>query len=225
MRPPLALGPVAVIGISSGDHRTGRDLISLVGAAAQGGLQHVILREPQLDERALVDLYRRLAPAFGAGLMLHAGHPSALRLAAAIGCGLHLPARADAAAARAVVKGLLGQSCHDAVEVAAARRAGCDYVLLSPVFAPGSKPAGDHHPLGLAGLRDGCATAGLPVIALGGINPQNAADCLRVGAAGIAAVTALWPPDCTPEDCRDRARRLRAAAAAAIAPGPAPPLG
>lgn len=219
------LGPAVVVGVSSGDHQTGRDLISLLQGAADGGLRVVILREPQLTERALVHLYRRLAPSFGAGLLLHGSHASALHLAAAIGCGLHLPARADAAAARPLVHGLLGQSCHHPLEVAAARRAGCDYVLLSPVYSPGSKPQDERRPLGLDGLRDVCATAGLPVVALGGINPQNAGDCLRAGAAGIAAVTALWPPDCTPEDCGNRARTLVAAAASAMGPGPTPQPG
>jgi thiamine-phosphate pyrophosphorylase len=200
-----------LIGISSGDHRAGRDLVSMLAAAARGGLPAVILREPQLSARELVALARRLAPAFGPGLVLHGRHPDALALAAAGGFGLHLPAGVDAGAARARTAGLLGQSCHGPEELAAAARAGCDYALLSPIFAPHSKPADPRRPLGIDGLARACADPPLPVLALGGLDPERARGCLEAGAHGVAALGGLWPPDATPEQVEGAARAFLAA--------------
>jgi thiamine-phosphate pyrophosphorylase len=93
---------------------------------------------------------------------------------------------------------LVGRSCHNADELSQARRDGCDYVTLSPVFQTPSKP-GYGPALGLTGLaglvpRTGLAAAvGLPreamaVYALGGIQPVDVAGCLAAGAYGIAVM-------------------------------------
>ena len=88
-----------------------------------------------------------------------------------------------------VTSGLLvGRSCHDAAEVAAAHDEGVDYVSLSPVYPSISKPAhGDA--LETSGLRFiTTGHQGLPVYALGGVTPENAGECIRSGAAGVIAV-------------------------------------
>ena len=80
-----------VVGVTPGDHGTGRELVSLAEGLARGGITALVLREPQLDERDYVTLARRLAPIFPGGIVLHAKHPSALELAAVGDWGLHLP--------------------------------------------------------------------------------------------------------------------------------------
>jgi len=81
---------------------------------------------------------------------------------------------------------LVGRSCHGRAEVAAAAAEGCDYALLSPIFPTASKP-GYGPALGTGALAD----HPLPVWALGGIEPGNAASCLAAGAAGVAVMGAL----------------------------------
>ena len=79
----------------------------------------------------------------------------------------------DADVLRARIRGTLSQSCHDAAALRRAAAAGCDFAFLSPVFSPQSKP-GDLRPtLGVAGLAALCASAPLPVVALGGIGPAE----------------------------------------------------
>lgn len=105
------------------------------------------------------------------------------------GRGLHLPDRAPVAAER---DGVVCAAAHDRAGLARAAALGCTFALLSPVFPPGSKP-GDRRPtLGLPGLSALCAAAPLPVLALGGITPQNAAACRRAGAWGVAALGACF---------------------------------
>ena len=210
----------ALIGISAGDHRCGRDLVSLAEGAARGGLRAIILRESLLGERALVDLARRLAPTFGEGLLLHGRSPAGLEIAERSGWGLHLPDRLlegapSLAEHRRAVRGLLGQSVHDAAGLAAAADAGLDYVILAPVFAPGSKPGDVRPTLGIAGLIALIAGAGLPVYALGGVGPEAAGACIAAGAIGVASLSALFGPEATPESAERAARALLLVASAA----------
>ena len=65
---------------------------------------------------------------------------------------------------------------------------GADYVLAAPVFRPRSKQD-TREPLGLEGLRTIVEASPIPVLALGGITEENAGECLRYGAVGVAAIS------------------------------------
>lgn len=82
---------------------------------------------------------------------------------------------------------LIGVSCHSVAEVQAAEAAGASYAIFGPVFDTPSKRAFGS-PQGIAKLAAACIAARIPVIAIGGIDEGNAAECLRAGAAGIAAI-------------------------------------
>ncbi|MGH9689679.1 MAG: thiamine phosphate synthase [Candidatus Acidiferrales bacterium] len=82
---------------------------------------------------------------------------------------------------------LIGVSCHSVEEVRQAENAGASYVFFGPVFdTPSKKPFGS--PQGLAQLSEACRNVRIPVIAIGGVDETNGAECLRAGAAGIAAI-------------------------------------
>ena len=81
---------------------------------------------------------------------------------------------------------ILGVSAHDDADVAAAVAAGADYATLSPIFATTSKP-GYGPELGLAALTR-AARHGLPLLALGGVMPERAHECVAAGAAGVAVM-------------------------------------
>lgn len=99
--------------------------------------------------------------------------------------GVHLPA----ASPKQVLDGLtVGRSCHTLDEVKAATDA--DFVTFGPIFdTPGKGPA-----LGLPTLRE-AAALGKPVYALGGVNWENADDCMRNGATGIAGIRLFQNPE------------------------------
>ena len=68
-----------------------------------------------------------------------------------------------------------------------------DYLGAGPVWDTPSKHDADPA-LELDGLRAICAAAGVPVIAIGGIDAANAGDCIRAGAAGVATIRAATDP-------------------------------
>ena len=81
-------------------------------------------------------------------------------------------------------------TAHSLAEIAMARRARADAVLLSPVFATRSHPGA--RTLGPLRFRLLAARAGMPVIALGGM---NAARRRRLGCTRWAAIDGLIPKD------------------------------
>ena len=82
---------------------------------------------------------------------------------------------------------LIGVSCHSLEAVKAAEGGGADYLFFGPVFVTPSKAAYGA-PQGLKRLAEVCRAVALPVLAIGGITLENAADCLSAGASGIAAI-------------------------------------
>jgi thiamine-phosphate pyrophosphorylase len=104
--------------------------------------------------------------------------------------GVHL-GQADAGAARARARGLLlGRSATSYDEAVAAD---ADYLGVGPIWTTPSKV--DAAPaLGLTELERICRAVTVPVIAIGGVDPANARDCIRAGAAGVAVIRAATDP-------------------------------
>ena len=125
--------------------------------------------------------------AAGVALVVNDDVEAALRLGAD---GVHL-GRGDVGAERAREAGLLlGLSAGSVEEAREAEAAGASYVGAGPVWSTPSKPdAGP--PLGLDGLAATCEAVAVPVVAIGGIDAANAADCIRAGAAGVAVIRAV----------------------------------
>ena len=84
---------------------------------------------------------------------------------------------------------MLGLSAASVTEAREAAARGADYVGAGPVWETPSKTDADP-PIGLDGLAEVCAAVSVPVIAIGGIDASNAADCIRAGAAGVAVIRA-----------------------------------
>lgn len=83
---------------------------------------------------------------------------------------------------------LIGASTHSLDTARAARDGGADFVVFGPVFETESKRAYGP-PQGLAKLQQVTnALRGFPVIAIGGITLDNAAECFGAGASGIAGI-------------------------------------
>ena len=82
---------------------------------------------------------------------------------------------------------------HSIEAVRRGERAGADIVVFGAVFAPGSKTG---EGVGLEALGAVARATSLPVFAIGGIHPEQVAECLRAGAHGVAVVSGiLGAPD------------------------------
>jgi thiamine-phosphate pyrophosphorylase len=104
--------------------------------------------------------------------------------------GVHL-GQGDEGAARARARGLLlGRS---AATLEQALAADADYLGVGPIWETPSKLDAEP-PLGLGGLAAICEAVSVPVVAFGGIDAGNAGDCIRAGAAGVAAIRAATDP-------------------------------
>lgn len=146
--------------------------------------------------------YRDLCRAAGVAFVVNDDLGAALRLEAG---GVHL-GQQDVGVEEALAAGVLvGLSAASVNEAEAAQSVGAGYVGAGPVSATPTKPdAGP--PIGLEGLAEIAAAVTIPVVAIGGIDATNAADCIAAGAAGVAVVRAAA-----------QARVLRQAVDAALA--------
>jgi thiamine-phosphate diphosphorylase len=169
-------------------------LAEAVAAAVAGGVDWVQVREKDLSGAALLALCeevaaaaRRVRPAVRVLVNRHCD----IALAAALD-GVHLGFDAvPPGVARRLLGAdrLVGASTHAADELDAEARATLGYAQLAPIFSPLSKSP-SRPPLGPAALRAARAS-GLPILAQGGIDAGNAAECIRAGAAGVAVTGAI----------------------------------
>ena len=86
---------------------------------------------------------------------------------------------------------ILGVSCYGRIENAlAATAAGATYVAFGGFFPSKVKPSAAGTPIGL--LRDAKRQLKLPVVAIGGITPDNAPQLIEAGADSVAVISALF---------------------------------
>jgi thiamine-phosphate pyrophosphorylase len=183
-RLPHALVAVADLGLF------GEETAKLVEAAAQGGVRWVLLRAKGVPRGELENCTRAVM-ANSPGLFISIHGDAGLRATLSLP-GLHFPSgRAKSFRAGVDEKVLLGVSCHSPEEVSGALEDGADYGFLSPLFPPCSKE-GFLPPLGLEGFGKIAGGSPLPLLALGGITPDNAGDAIFAGAAGVAVCGALF---------------------------------
>jgi thiamine-phosphate pyrophosphorylase len=178
----------------------GMSVEEVVTRAVEGGVKGVLLREKDLPERELLALagrVRDLTARSGVKLLISERSDIALAVGAD---GVQVSGRSLPAEK---VRELIGNdkymsvSTHSVEEALAAQSAGADFITLSPVYESPSKP-GYGPALGLEGLETVCRSLTIPVFALGGMNPQNAASALKAGAYGIAVITSVFSaPDPT----------------------------
>lgn len=128
---------------------------------------------------------RSLCARYGVPFIVNDDVEAALMLGAD---GVHLgweDEGADAAREHGLMLGLSARTLQEAQ--AADGRA--DYIGAGPVWPTPSKPDAAA-PIGIEGLGELCRAVSTPVVAIGGIDASNAADCVRAGAAGVAVIRA-----------------------------------
>jgi thiamine-phosphate pyrophosphorylase len=153
--------------------------------AAAGGATVVQLRLKGAPTADVVALGRALAD-LDAQLVVNDDVDAAIEL----GVGVHL-GQDDEGLERALAAGVpVGLSVTKRRDAAVAELSGAAYLGAGPIWSTPSKPDAAQ-PIGLDGLRDVCLSVSVPVVAIGGIDASNAADCIRAGASGVAVIRAV----------------------------------
>lgn len=169
-------------------------LVRKVGQALEGGAAAVQYRNKTADRQLRLEQGRALAAlcrAAGARFIVNDDVALALELDAD---GVHLGAEDGdlAEARRRLGPGrLLGASCYDRIELAAtAVHAGADYLAFGSVFSSATKPDAVRAPLTL--FAEARRRFALPLVAIGGINLQNAPQAFAAGADAVAVISAVF---------------------------------
>ena len=161
--------------------------------AIRGGADVIQLRDKTRSCRDLIRIGRSIRSVTGpAGAVFIVND----RLDVALACGadgVHLgqgDLRTGVARQIAPPGFIIGVSVGGVEEAAAAEKEGADYVVVSPVFSTGSK--NDAGPgLGLGLIREIRMHVSVPVLAVGGIGPENVCSVIDAGADGIAVISAV----------------------------------
>ena len=160
--------------------------------ALNAGSALVQLRAKRLDDVAFLEIAKRVRSACA-----HAGIPFVVndradiaRLVRADGLHLGQDDLSIEEARRLVGDMQIGVSTHTLEQAANADRDGADLIAFGPVFATQTKENLDPV-VGLQTLERVCQTVSRPVVAIGGITPQNASETLLAGARYVAAISAL----------------------------------
>jgi thiamine-phosphate diphosphorylase len=172
---------------------TGRTPEALGEAYLAGGARLLQLRLKDASARTLhaTALALRAATSRAGALFVVNDRPD---VAAAVGAdGVHLGQEdVPVTVARAVLgpDRFVGVSTHDLDEARAALASGADYLGVGPVYDTTSK-RGALPARGLALLRAVRGLTDRPLVAIGGITPETAADVRTAGADAVAMIAAL----------------------------------
>lgn len=186
-------------------------LLALISAAVKSRITLVQIREKNLPTSSL---YRLTAEA----LAVTRGTETRLlvndRADVARACGadgVHLTTRSlEATVVRRAFGDdfLIGVSAHTLAEATAARDGGANFATFSPIFATPSKLS-DGAPARLMELSEAArALAPFPLVALGGVTTENAAQAIEAGARGVAAIRMFADAEQLPETLRLLRRAL-----------------
>jgi len=156
-----------------------------------GGVDTLLVREKQMDSARLLAFsskLRELTSAHGANLIIHTQADIARAVSAD---GIHLSSLEmnEAPAIREWLgdaKMGISVSCHNETELEFAGRFGADFALLSPVFPTRSHPG--EPALGIEQFKSLAECSPVPVVALGGVTPENRVELAGYGVAVIGAI-------------------------------------
>lgn len=186
------------------DATLGDQLLSAVSAALAGGARVVQYRDKLATglSRAqwAIEQSRRHREASALLALCRQHHVPLLinddiELAANIAAdGVHLgQSDSDIATARERLgsEAIIGATCHNRIDFAQkAINDGATYLAFGTVFTSSTKPNAIHCPL--ATLSAAKAQFRLPLVAIGGITPDNVRQVIHAGADAVAVISSLW---------------------------------
>ncbi len=186
--------------------QTGKTLVDAVKAVLIGGASVIQYRNKQANSMIRwrdAEALCRLCEEFGTLFIVN----DDVELAAALGCSVHL-GREDGEIATARTRLgqeiLIGASCYNELSIAqAAIHAKADYVAFGSIFPSNVKPNAVNAPISL--LNRAKQELKVPIVAIGGITPQNGKQVVDAGADFLAVISGLFM-DSDPKNIEMRAK-------------------
>ena len=179
--------------ITNKQHPPLQDYLKFIRSCALAGITAVQLREKDLPYAELLEFGKKIQETltpFNIPLIINDNIKLALALDAA---GVHL-GQTDGcpqkARAQLGSEKIIGVSIDSLTNLQEANQLPLDYVGIGSIFTTKNKTNVRTH-WGITGLKQLAALSTHPVVAIGGINEQNAADIWLAGAQGIAAIGAF----------------------------------
>lgn len=167
--------------------------LEAIDAAVQGGVTLVQIRDKGADARAFLReaiAVRELLKGRNVKLIVN----DRIDVALAAGAdGVHLgQSDLPPSLARKMLgpRAIIGLSIENAAQLDDRECDAADYLGVGPVLATSTK-SDAAPPIGLDGLKAICATAKIPVGAIGGIDAKNAAAVMATGVDGVCVVSAI----------------------------------
>lgn len=192
--------------VITGDHGGEVETARIVEAALEGGASIIQLRKktmPMLEQYRLALALRILTREHEALLIINDHADLAI---AADADGVHLgqdDLPPDAVRALPGFEGrLIGRSTHSLAQAQLAVHEGVDYVAVGPVYPTPTKEG--RPAVGTALVSRVAGVIDRPFVAVGGIDHDNAAGVVEIGAPAIAVVRAVYDAP----DPAEAARRL-----------------
>jgi thiamine-phosphate pyrophosphorylase len=199
LAPPQALGPLrrerlrtARLYFVCDAMPRGEEPEPMLQAALTGGVDIVQLREKQLDEDLIIRAARtfnRLCDTYSTLFILNDDPDLARRCDAD---GVHLGQDdMPVAEARELLgpDAIIGLSTHSEQQIDDAASAPIDYISVGPIW---ETPTKEGRPgVGLELVEYAAANSAQPFFAIGGIDPDNAAEVVAAGATRLGAVRAI----------------------------------
>jgi thiamine-phosphate pyrophosphorylase len=172
-------------------------LLAKVEAALRGGIHVLQYRNKRADHKLQTQQARAILPLcrqYQVPFIIN----DSIKLCLTLGAdGVHLGAddgNLAEARARLGAGKILGASCYNRLDLAlAAAEAGADYAAFGACFASGTKPNAVAAPLDL--FVQTRQLVDIPLVAIGGINLENATQAIQAGADAVAVVGALFNPE------------------------------
>ncbi len=170
----------------------GRSLAQDVEQAILGGSTIIQIREKNIFDEEYIKRASEILPVcqkYNIPLIIN----DRVSVAKALGCGVHLGASdGDIKQAREILgkDAIIGATAKTIETAKLAEESGADYIGSGAVF--GSETKTDAKPMNLEFFAEICKSVNIPVVAIGGINQNNAFKLKNTGLAGICAVSGIF---------------------------------
>ncbi|MGH4123490.1 MAG: thiamine phosphate synthase [Clostridium sp.] len=164
------------------------DFYKIIDEAIIGGISAIILREKDLSYAELLTIAKKVKKVIGSrdvNLIINSNLEVAKEVEA---YGFHLCFE-KFIGTKLSFKGIIGVSVHSLYQAIEAQKQGADYLLLGHIFQTDCKKG--LPPRGLELIKTIKKNVTIPIIALGGIKPENILVVMESGADGAAVMSTI----------------------------------